>query len=41
MPDNIRDKVELPAHISPFTGESFSLKISPDYFDFRDYLLKG
>lgn len=40
MPDNIRDKVELPAHISPFTGESSSVKISPDYFDFRDYLVR-
>ncbi|MDT8401405.1 MAG: threonine synthase [Bacteroidales bacterium] len=41
IPDNIRDKVELPAHISPFTGESSSLKISSDYFDFREYLLKS
>ena len=41
MPDNIRDKVELPAHISPFNSEASSHKISADYFDFREYLVSN
>jgi len=41
MPENIRDKVELPEHVRLFDSQASSVKISANYFDLREYLLKG
>jgi len=41
MPENIRDKVTLPDHVSSFKGEAASTQISSDYFDFRKYLVSN
>ncbi len=41
MPENIRDKIKLPDHFKGFDTEGSSVKISADYFDLREYLLRG
>ena len=41
IPEKIREQVELPSHFSKFETEGSSLGMSGNYFDFREYLLKG
>ncbi len=39
MPENIRSKVELPSYVRVFNKEKSSVRISDNYFEFREYLL--
>lgn len=39
MPEKIRDEVKLPDHFKTFGNEGSSVKISGNYFDFREYLI--
>ncbi|HCC71046.1 MAG TPA: threonine synthase [Bacteroidales bacterium] len=41
MPENIRDKVKVPSYHSQPGNEGLSIKISKDYSDLRNYLLKS
>ncbi len=40
MPEKIRDEIEPPDHFKGFDSEGSSMKISGEYLDFREYLLK-
>ena len=40
IPENIREKVKLPSHVRAFNKEGSSLKISDNYFEFREYLTR-
>jgi threonine synthase len=41
MPEKIRDEIKLPSYFKPPDTEGLSVKISNNYFDLRDFLLKG
>lgn len=41
LPENIRNRVELPPHYKEPDNEGYSTEIQADYHQFRDYLLKG
>ncbi|MEA1886954.1 MAG: threonine synthase [Bacteroidota bacterium] len=41
MPENIRDKIKLPDHFKGYDTEGSSVQISDNYFDLREYLLRG
>ena len=41
MPERIRSNVEMPAYYNEPDNESFSIKVSKDYHEFRDYLMES